>query len=361
MGLRLGVDDLELIALGAPVLGTGGGGDPYLGKLVARAALERHGPVPLVPLASLPDRALVIASAMMGAPTVFVEKIPNGSEAVRAFRALEEFLGRKAYATFSIEAGGLNSTIPIGTAAALGIPLVDADGMGRAFPEVQMVSPSLYDIPATPMTLADEKGNVALLPRAVDNLWVERFARTLTVDMGGSAMIALYPMSGRSARRALIPGSIGFARRIGQRLRSAWAAKSDPLEAIRRATRGSLAFRGRVTDLNRRTEGGFARGSVRLAGTGADHGRELLVDFQNENLIARIGRRVLASVPDLISMLDAETGTPITTEGLRFGQRVAVLVVACDPKWRTEKGLSLVGPRYFGYPVRYRPFARGRR
>ncbi len=355
---RLGLEEVEQIALGAPLLGTGGGGDPYIGKLIARNGLQRHGDVPLVPLKDVPDGQLVIASAMMGAPTVFVEKVPSGTEAVRAFRALEGFLGRRAFATFSIEAGGLNSTIPIGTAATLGIPVLDADGMGRAFPEVQMVSPTLFGIPAAPMTLADEKGNVVLLQRTLTNLWTERFARTVTVDMGGMAMIALYPMSGRQAKRALIPGSISLAARIGKRLSAAWAARSDPIEAVRRITRGSVAFRGRISDVHRRTESGFARGSVQISGAGSDHGRELTLEFQNENLIARIGPRVLAIVPDLISVLDAETGTPITTESLRFGQPVAVLVMPCDPRWRTPKGLELVGPGYFGYRTRYRPFRR---
>ncbi|MGB7123328.1 MAG: DUF917 family protein, partial [Thermoplasmata archaeon] len=113
MAAWLDGNDLEAIALGAPILGTGGGGDPYLGKLIARGAMGRAGRVRLTPLDDLADDALVIASAMMGAPTVFVEKVPSGEEAVRAFLALEEFLGEKAYATYSIEAGGLNSTIPI--------------------------------------------------------------------------------------------------------------------------------------------------------------------------------------------------------------------------------------------------------
>lgn len=353
-------DDLESIALGAPLLGTGGGGDPYIGKLIAREVIRRKGKVRMILLESVPDDALVIASAMMGAPTVFVEKIPSGQEAVSAFRGLEEFLGEKAYATYSIEAGGLNSTIPIGTAASLGLPVVDADGMGRAFPEIQMVSPSIYGLPATPMSLADEKGNVVILERTITNEWTERFARTLTIDMGGSAMIALYPLRGHQAKRALISGSISYARRIGEELRSAWARKGDPLRAVLRVTRGQVIFVGKVVDLERRTEGGFARGTVRLRGTGSDERKNLLIRFQNENLVAELDGSVIACVPDLISILDAETAIPITTEGLRYGLRSVVVAIPCHRKWRTRKGLELVGPGYFGYSATYRPVRRTR-
>jgi hypothetical protein len=60
-------------------------------------------------------------------------------------------------------------------------------------------------------------------------------------------------------------------------------------------------------------------------------------------------------VPDLISVLDLESGLPITTEGLRYGNRAIVVGSPCNPKWRTKEGLELVGPRYFGYDFDYTP------
>jgi len=327
---------------------------------MAKNAIERAGNVPVISLESVPDDALVIASASMGAPTVRVEKIPSGEEAVRAFRALEESLGEEAYATYSIEAGGMNSTIPICTAARVGIPLIDADGMGRAFPEIQMVSPNLYGFPATPMALADEKGNVLLIQESCSNRWAERIARTATIQMGGSAMIALYPLRGRDAKRSLIPGSIGLVRRIGRRLREAWASNRDPIDAILRATRGSQVFRGTISDVDRKTQDGFARGVVRFTGTDQSKGTRLSIHFQNENLVAESDGEVVASVPDLIAVLDAETGTPFTTERLRFGSRAVVISIACHRKWRTQKGLEVVGPGYFGYPFTYRPSGKAR-
>ena len=135
---------------------------------------------------------------MMGAPTVMLEKLPSGQEALLALRTLETHLGKRVKALLSVEAGGLNSTIPIGVASELGLPLVDADGMGRAFPELQMVVMTLHGIKATPMGMADEKGNAALI-ETIDNRWTERLARTITIEMGGSSLTALYPMTGKQA------------------------------------------------------------------------------------------------------------------------------------------------------------------
>ena len=103
---QITADNLEDIALGAAVLGTGGGGDPYIGTLMARGVMERRGPVTLLDVQELADDDLVVPSAMMGAPTVMVEKIPKGEEIVSAFQALQTYLGRPARATMSCEAVG---------------------------------------------------------------------------------------------------------------------------------------------------------------------------------------------------------------------------------------------------------------
>jgi DUF917 family protein len=119
--------------------------------------------------------------------------------------------------------------------------------------------------------------------------------------------------------------------------------------------RGHRLFEGKVADVERRTVGGFARGETRIDGTDEHAGSALRIRFQNEHLIAVRDGEVAATVPDLIIVLDAETGEPITTEELRYGFRVAVVAAPCDERWRTDAGLELVGPRYFGYDVEYVP------
>ncbi|MGH3916610.1 MAG: DUF917 domain-containing protein [Pseudonocardiaceae bacterium] len=226
--------------------------------------------------------------------------------------------------------------------------------MGRAFPEIQMVTATLNGISATPMALADEKGNIAVID-TVDNHWAERLSRSLTIDMGCVAKIALYPLSGRQLKEAMIPGTISLAEELGRLIRQTRTAHDDPIAAILRRLAGHRLFDGRISDVERRTETGFARGQARLAGTGSDTGATLTIRFQNEYLIAIRDDQVAASVPDLIIVLDAETGNPITTEELRYGFRVTVIAAPCDVRWRTSRGLALVGPRAFGYDLDYIP------
>lgn len=351
---KLDIQNVEDLALGAAVLGTGGGGDPYIGKLMAIHAIEKYGPVTLLSLDEIGDDDLIVPAAMMGAPTVMVEKLPQGDEAIKAFQALEDYLGRKINATMSIEAGGLNSTIPITVAARLGLPMVDCDGMGRAFPEIPMVTHTLYGISATPFAMADEKGNSAIL-NTIDNHWTERLARSITIDMGCTALIACYAATGRQLKECSVPGTITLAERIGRTIREARQGNHDVIAAVQEVTGGFEIFRGKIIDVQRRTETGFARGEATFEGMDGYAGQRMKLHFQNEHLVAAVDGQIVVTVPDLIAVLDAETGQPITTESLRYGFRVVILGIPCHEKWRTPAGLALVGPRYFGYDTDYVP------
>lgn len=350
----IGEEQLDDIALGAGVLGTGGGGDPYIGKLLAREAIRAHGPVTVVDVGEVPDDALVIPTAVMGAPTVMIEKLPSGGEIVVAFERLCSYLGREASHTMSIEIGGLNSVMPFILAAQRRLPVVDADLMGRAFPELQMCIPSLYGIGTSPMGIADEKGNASVID-AVDNLWTERLARSLTIDMGCAALIALYPMRGDQLKECTIGGTLALAEELGRLVRTTRTAHGDVIGVVLDRLGGRRLFTGKVADVERRTVEGFARAEVRVDGVGPDLGSTLVLHTQNEHLVAEVDGTVAASVPDLIIVLDSETGQPVTTEELRYGFRVTVLGVPCDPRWRTDAGLAVAGPRYFGYDFDFVP------
>ena len=97
------------------------------------------------------------------------------------------------------------------------------------------------------------------------------------------------------------------------------------------------------------------RPAEEIEGSGGDAGSSLVLQIQNEHLVAIRDGEIVCSVPDLIVVLDAENGGPITTEELRYGFRVSVVAAPCDPRWRSPEGLALGGPAAFGYDVEYVP------
>lgn len=345
---------IEYIAVGAAVLGTGGGGDPHIGKLMAIEAIQKHGPVKVVRPEDLNDDDLIVPLSMIGAPTVMNEKIPALSQMTKPLELIEKELGRKVTALMPIEVGGGNSLIPVITAAERGIPVLDADAMGRAFPESQMVTFYLDGMDPSPITMADERGNGILL-HAIDGVWEERIARAITIQMGGSASICDYPATGAQIKKSAIPYTLSLAYEIGKTLFESKDQKQNPIEALLKQLNGYALFHGKAADIRRRMEGGFTRGEATFEGTGDHKGRSMKLFFQNEFLLASEDGQSLAVTPDLISLLDQDTGMPITTENLKYGARVTAVGFPCDPKWRTPQGLNTVGPQYFGYDVPYVP------
>jgi DUF917 family protein len=226
--------------------------------------------------------------------------------------------------------------------------------MGRAYPEVQLVTLTLYGHSAAPLVVADEHGNVAIID-TIDNTWAERLARPVAVEMGAIAGGFGYPIKVKDLKEAAILGTVTFAERIGKAIRLAQAEHRDPIAATLETAGGFRLFSGRIIDVERVTQRGWALGETRIAGVDEFSGREMVVRFQNEHLVAIEDGEIVISVPDLIAILDTERGEPITTENLRYGFRVTVIGIPCDPKWRTAAGLALGGPRHFGYDIDFTP------
>ena len=47
------------------------------------------------------------------------------------------------------------------------------------------------------------------------------------------------------------------------------------------------------------------------------------------------------------------TGVPVTTEQVRYGLRVSVVILPANPLLKTPQALKVVGPRAFGFDVDY--------
>lgn len=347
--------DLEPISIGAALLGTGGGGNPYLGKLRVRELLRRGRSIEIVSPDQLADDDLLVVSGGMGSPVVSYEKLVHGSEEAWAARALEEHLGQKFDAIAPFEMGGGNSFAAMAVAAELGVPVVDGDGMGRAFPELQMITYLIYGGAPAPAALADEKGNRLVLSSVTDARWLERLARAATIEMGAHAGLAACVMDGAHCKRSIVPETLTYAQRIGEAVLEARRQKDDPVDAVLGVTGGRRYVRGKVVDVERRQTKGFSRGHVTIEGFDEDEGREVRIDFQNENLVIWEDDQPHVTVPDLITLVTSERAEPITTEVIRYGYRTDVVVLPAPAELRTPEALEVVGPKAFGFDLDFVP------
>lgn len=359
MTAEIGLDDIDDLAAGSAFLGTGGGGDPYIGALLCREALGRHGPVALLDVEDIRDEDAVFGAAAMGAPTVMIEKLFSIEDQDRAVRALERFLGRTATAITSLEIGGCNSMMPVAYAAMRGLPIIDGDGMGRAFPQLQMTSFNVSGVNCAPMTLADEHGNVVLF-ETDDGKKAEELARPVVAAMGAAGCMSCYPMTGAQARISTVPRTLSAAIAIGRAISGKTFGGLAPVERLLAALGeqalygfANRAFDGKIVSVERVTRDGWVIGTCTIealeaAGTAVVH-------FQNENLSVTVDGRLRCIVPDLVTIVDAETAQAIPTERLAYGQRVSVIACSAPPQLTTAEALAVMGPTGFGLTQSYAP------
>lgn len=334
---QLNIDDLENLSLGSAVLGSGGGGDPAYAVLMTRYLIEKYGPIDIVSCDALNKDDLVVPLSFMGAPLINMERLLSGNELNILLHTIEEKLGMKPTVLMPAEIGGANAFTPLLAARQLRLPVLDADMIGRAFPELQMSSCFLNNLKSTPAVMVDCLGNRVLIETS-DAKTLEKIARSVSVSMGSSCAVGFYLMKGSEVSGSVVEGSLSKAISLGKALRG-----KDLLEI----SGGTKIAQGTLIDIDQEVKDGFLQGSVTvLCGQ-----EKVQVFYQNEYLLAKKGTEVLASTPDLLVLLDENSAVPLTSEMLRYGLQVSLIVLPAPEIWRTPAGLKLVGPEVFGYEV----------
>ena len=281
------LDDIEALAVGAWILGTGGGGSPYLGLLNMRRLYAEGCRVSLLSPVALADEDWVAVVSNMGAPLIGQERLADSRNIARAVEIQEGLLGEKFRAVMPLEIGGGSALQPLMAATHLGLPVIDADTMGRAYPEAQMTSVAVGELRPYPCVLYDPRGIEAVVTKVPSWKWMERVSRKICVELGSIASTCKAPRIGREVKEWGIHFTVSKAITIGRRVREAQHRHADPVAAIIDEANGKLLFRGKVVDVARRTTEGYLRGRVAIEGLDDDRGSQLENCFSE-----RVGRRL---------------------------------------------------------------------
>jgi DUF917 family protein len=356
---------IEEITLGASILATGGGGDPEIGLLWTFNVLNEGKTIVMVDPMDIPDDILGASVGCLGAPVVLTEKPPSYDVLNRAIGRLQKYWGKELEATIPLECGGVNSTVAYAAAGELGVPVIDVDGMNRAFPELQMTSWVTNGVNASPTVTCDDRGNVTVVDTGDDNRMAENICRRTAMAYGGISWISTYPMTGKEVKDASILNSQSIAWELGKAVFRARKQHLDPVKEMLdslKATRnvvGKRVFKGKIVDISREFGGeatkGFSLGKIKMEGLDEYKGSTALIDFQNEWLNLRVDGKVRCVPPDLIAIVDSDTGEPIRSDIMKYGYRGSIILIPAHERMRTPKGIQLFGPRYFGYDMDYIP------
>ncbi|KAJ5078435.1 hydantoinase [Anaeramoeba ignava] len=353
--------DIHFIATGAAILGSGGGGSPKINSIRAIEVIRSGKQIKIKSPKDIGDDEKYLMVAGLGSPAVAVEKIFSGEETQTSIEAMKNVYNLDHLdGLIPAEIGGLNSLEPMIVGARMGLPTLSCDSMSRAFPQLNQVSFFIYGQDPFPCAISDERKNSVIVHHAQDSKSLEGMMRSLVAfNFGAIAGVALPVITGEMIKKYGFLNTIDQAWRIGKVIHQAKLQKVDPVKAIfNSGQNGKVIFVGKIFEIERRTTTGFAIGSVRVQGFDSFANSECKVDFQNENLIAKIDGKTVVTTPDIIVFVETLTAHPITTEDLRYGQRVSVLAFPAPPLLTNEKALAHVGPKAFGFKdEEYKPFA----
>lgn len=337
----LGKAEIEDIVWGSALLGAGGGGSPYDGLNLVK---EMENEIVLLDPADLPESANAVMVAGIGAPRAMSEK-GFGPEAIFAYEAIKNITmvgGVNLTYLMPGEMGGLNTITPLYVASCKNVPVVDADGNGRAVPELATGLYPIYRIPASPLVIASNAGDVIVVYLAdpLDTATAETIARNAAVSFGERAAFSTWLVNMATIKKCLVPNSVSGAEKIGKVIREAKASGKDVVKEVIDITGGKELIRGKIQKIEMRTTGGFDFGRTAIEGTTNYRGKILVIDSKNENMIAWQDERPVIMVPDLITIMTVR-GEPLSNADTKEDMEVAVIGIPAPEPWmRTSDGFN---------------------
>lgn len=251
---------------------------------------------------------------------------------------------------------------------------------GRAYPTYWQTTIAVYETgQLTPCVIASGDGKVIFMTKSSNDEIVDRALRSACAEMGSRVGMACKPTTKRHVVEYGVTNTLSLAWRIGRSLaRCRQEGKMHTvveqiIDEIGGSSTAKILFRGKITAVERRIYKGHSFGEIVIrqmqeSEEEAAHttpavatGGTLKIPFKNENIYAKHiaddgTEKYLATVPDLIAVLDTQSGLALGVPEFRYGVLVTVLGIACSPRWTdTKKGLEYGGPAAFGYDIEYSP------
>jgi len=358
-------EEAEDLVCGCCFMGTGGGGRLDMGLDLLKAALSKGQTITLTAPSDLPDDAWICTGAFVGSIAPPSQEILDMKEhlglerrveheIVQAVRELESFLAIKIRAIAACELGGLNTPAPISAAAALGIPAVDGDYVGRAIPTSLQLKISIDGKPIWPRAFCDFAGNITVIKQASSHAMMERIQKHLSMTTIGLIGGAGHVLNGGEMKRLINHGSISRCLDIGRLLREARQKGDEAPAYVAKELDGWVLFTGVVEEKPWESKQGYMFGHFEMSGVGGFSGHRFKVWFQNENMISWLDGNPYVTCPDPLCVIDLDTGMPPTNDEIKPGNRLAIIGLKAVKFYRQPKGLKVLSPAFFGFDIPYR-------
>lgn len=350
---KLSYENAVDILVGCTILGTGGGGSLAEGIEAVKKAFDEGFEFNMIDFDEIKDDAYYVNPYFCGSISPDEEDEEEHRELEYAIKALEEYMNVNFEGVVSIEYGGGNTGEAMATGARTGKFIVDADAAGRAVPELQFSTYFITNKPIYPFSVATKYKDTVIFTKVASDARAEELSRMMAVATDNTVGMADHPIKGRDLKTSVIPNALSYSENAGRIQRESVEKGNNPISELVNKCDGKLLFQGRVSKENTEwsIKDGFTVGTIGIDGSGDFINSNFKVWYKNENMVAWKDGEVVLTCPDLICVVDAETGYPITNPNCNPGNNITVLGFKAHDFWKTEKGLSILNPKFFGFDM----------
>ncbi|MDL2218611.1 DUF917 domain-containing protein [Christensenellaceae bacterium OttesenSCG-928-M15] len=344
--------DIREILVGVAFLGAGGGGGLKDGLIMLEDNVKLRGKVEvtLIDPDEISDGGHAVMVAGTGSPRALAEKKEKfryeTSYAFDAMKDLAYFSGKRIDAIVPGEMGAVTSFIPMVACMEKGVPIVDADGCGRAVPGLDVTMFHINDIPYSPgVATSDTHDVIAILPKnPLDYKEAENILRHLCGAYGYVIGMASSITSKEDVQNKLVPGGLTLAQNVGKAILTAKENKACIKATLKEAAGAKLLAEGIVASQEYTVKNGHDIGCTTLK---ADDGNTYYADIKNETMLFRTDDAVLVTCPDLICCIDLESYTPLTNAAIEKDMRVAYFAIPAHELWYRSAKVEQAWKPYF--------------
>ncbi|MEK4922608.1 DUF917 domain-containing protein [Cytobacillus sp. FSL R5-0569] len=345
MPWKITKEDIRFISLGARILSCGGGGNTRSIEALILSVMKDDDVIEVIPIHEVKDDWWVTAIGIMGSTVLFNEDLPTGEEVETALSLYEKEYNKNVDALISIEIGGVNALAPLLLALKRHLPVIDGDGMGRAFPELYMTTLHLNGIPLAPLSLVTQE-NMKFIPSSNTSDQAVDEAKSFAKNNGGHSHLVGYGASGDEIKTSMLSGTLYLAYRLGKIIASygdGMTRLRQIMNAFENSIYGELSFviKGYVTEVSRWFENEGIVGKLFIESYTKQHNQKIEIQFMNEFFFIHNGENIYR-VPDLIVFLHIDSLEPISVVDIQKAQSVIVLVIPAPNILHTTDMLTLI-------------------
>lgn len=368
MHILRSTEEINDFVRGVTLLGTGGGGRAIDGFEHLKKCLEDSIEIKWTDVDEFPDDIWCCCVFGMASIAPVEEEVRtpyciSGKiveyPMIKSIKMLEEIAGVKIGVVVPFELGGANTPKAMAAGLRSGAMIPNGDFCGRAAPELSQTTVAINGISATPICVCDDWGNEVIVREVASLECAEAIGKFISIiskapDKKATCAHAAYLMMGKDLKKYIVRNTLTKSYEVGKAIRLARENCGDIITSIEKAADAKCFFKGKVTKVDWVDQDGYMIGTTYISGKGEYNGKEMSIWFKNENHVARIDEEIIVTSPDLIMVVDINTGEPITNTLMNTGLEVAIFAMP-NIWFRTETGIKNFGPKHFGIDIEYMP------